>query len=68
MTAEQKKALAAADDSDLKEGLQLRTAPCCMPVFTRARDSFLVTGVKPVSEFLDDLAGSQMADYQASGR
>jgi superfamily I DNA/RNA helicase len=45
---------AAADDSDLEEvyntGRHLLYVAC-----TRARDQLLVTGVKPTSEFLDDL-------------
>lgn len=45
----------AADDSDLEEVYNTERHLLYVAC-TRARDHLLVTGVKPVSEFLDDLA------------
>jgi mRNA-degrading endonuclease RelE of RelBE toxin-antitoxin system len=54
-----------ADDADLEEiyntERQLLYVAC-----TRARDSLLVTGVEPGSEFLDDLRQSNFNYYQGS--
>jgi superfamily I DNA/RNA helicase len=54
---------AAADDSDLKEVYNTERHLLYVAC-TRARDHLLVTGVKPVSEFLDDLAGKLVAGAQ----
>jgi ATP-dependent exoDNAse (exonuclease V) beta subunit len=51
---------AAADDSDLEEVYNTERHLLYVAC-TRARDHLLVTGVKPVSEFLDDLAGMRVA-------
>jgi hypothetical protein len=42
------------DDADLKEVYETERHLLCVTC-TRARDHLLVTGVAPVSEFLDDL-------------
>jgi superfamily I DNA/RNA helicase len=50
---------AAADDSDLEEVYNTERHLLYVAC-TRARDRLLVTGVTPVSEFLDDLAGERI--------
>jgi superfamily I DNA/RNA helicase len=55
---------AAADDSDLEEVYNTERHLLYVAC-TRARDQLLVTGVKPVSEFLDDLAGKRVTDARA---
>jgi hypothetical protein len=52
---------AAADDSDLEEVYNTERHLLYVAC-TRARDQLLVTGVKPVSEFLDDLAGKRVTN------
>jgi superfamily I DNA/RNA helicase len=51
---------AAADDSDLEEVYNTERHLLYVAC-TRARDHLLVTGVKPVSEFLDDMAAKRIA-------
>jgi superfamily I DNA/RNA helicase len=51
----------AADDSDLEEVYNTERHLLYVAC-TRARDHLLVTGVKPVSEFLEDLAGKRVAN------
>lgn len=58
---------ATADDSDLEEVYNTERHLLYVAC-TRARDHLLVSGVKPVSEFLDDLAGKRVADPKATGR
>jgi len=55
----QERIAAAADDSDLEEVYNTERHLLYVAC-TRARDHLLVTGVKPVSEFLDDLAGERV--------
>jgi len=59
--------VAASDDSDLEEVYNTERHLLYVAC-TRARDTLLVTGVKPVSEFLDDLAGKPITDPHANGR
>jgi superfamily I DNA/RNA helicase len=63
----QERIVAASDDSDLEEVYNTERHLLYVAC-TRARDYLLVTGVKPVSEFLDDLAGNRMADVHPGGR
>jgi len=61
----QERIVAAADDSDLEEVYNTERHLLYVAC-TRARDTLLVTGVKPVSEFLDDLAGKSITDLNAN--
>jgi hypothetical protein len=57
----------AADDSDLEEVYNTERHLLYVAC-TRARDHLLVSGVKPVSEFLDDLGGGALASAIHPGR
>jgi superfamily I DNA/RNA helicase len=49
----------AADESELEE-VYSTERHLLYVACTRARDSLMVTGVRPVSEFVDDMAGTPM--------
>ena len=57
----------AADASDLEEVYNTERHLLYVAC-TRARDHLLATGVIPVSEFLDDLAGQRVLEVQRSDK
>ena len=57
----------AADDSDPEEVYKTERHLLYVAC-TRARDRLFVSGVKPVSEFLDDLTGDRLAGAKQAGR